>query len=84
MKQIQNKVTRFFPSNNQNTYPSCKIYQRVLLWKEDYSGKTECDVVARWGLRSNLSLDLELAQYLKINLNHSFNWFIVTNVPSNK
>ena len=64
-------------------YLFCKIYQGDYIFKDDYIGETECNIITCWSEPYNPTQDSP-AQHLKNSLNHKLNWLIVAKASSNK
>lgn len=47
------KKLRFFSLKDKNMYHYCKIYQADYLYKDDYIGDTERNVITYWGERKS-------------------------------
>ena len=41
------KARQLFPSKEKNPYPSCKIYEGVCSYKENYIGETKRNIITR-------------------------------------
>ena len=86
-KKKNEKKDKVFPIKGQKYIPllqSCKIYQGDYIFKDDYIGETEHNVVTRWDEHNNPMHDSEPAHHVKNDLNHSFNSLIISDTSTNK
>ena len=74
-----------FKIKDKNPYPACKIY-----WgecehcKDNYIGEPVRNTVTRWSEHNNPDHKSELAEHIKRNIDHVFNWKISCPDPSQK
>ena len=74
-----------FKVKHKNLYPACKIYYEECEHCEDnYIGETVQNTVTRWCGHNNPDHKWKLAEHIKRNINHVFNWKILCPAPSQK
>ena len=58
------KVRQVFPLKEKNPYPSCKIYEGVCSFKQNYIDETKRNVITRWSEHENPNKDSAPAKHL--------------------
>ena len=84
VKWITKKIKSLFPLKDKLFHPSCKIYQGVCSCGVSYIGETERNVEVRWGEHNRPFGTTEPSRHIANNVNHVFNWTIVSNAPKEK
>ena len=70
---------------DKNLYPACKIYYGEFQHCGDnYIGETVRNRVTRWSEHNDPDHKSELAEHIKRNIDHVFNWKILCPAPSQK
>ena len=66
------KVRQLFPLKEKNAHSSCKIYEGVCFFKENYIGETKQNGVTHWNEHENPNKDSEPATHLFQRPDHVF------------
>ena len=77
------KLSSLFRLKDKNLYPACKIYYGKCQCGEDYVGETIRNTATHWSKHNNPTHKSELARHIKNHIGHLFDWFILSNAPSN-
>ena len=74
-----------FKIKDKNLYPACKIYYgECEHCRDNYIEETVRNTVTRWSEHNNPDHKSELAEHIKRNIDHVFNWKILCLAPSQK
>ena len=69
---------------DKNLYPACKIYHGECVCGEKYIGETVRNTQKRWSEHNNPNKDSEPARHIKENVDHQFEWKVLSHAPLNK
>ena len=79
------KMKTLFKIKDNNLYPAFKIYYGGCKHcRDNCIGETVRNTVTRWSEHNNPDHKSELAEHIKRNIDHVFNWKILCPAPSQK
>ena len=84
IKWLARKIRTLFHLEDKSIHPACKIYKGICICGEKYIGETKRNVEIRWMEHNTLSDKSNPAKHLEDNIDHSFTWKVICNVPNRK
>ena len=81
---LTRKIITLFQIEEKSLPPACKIYEGICICGQKYIGGTKKNVDIRWMERNTPSVKSNPAKHLTDNVDPSFTWKVICNVPNRK
>ena len=83
IKWFTKKVKSLFIVKDKSLHHVCKIYKGVCLCGECYTGEIVRSAEVSWNEHNNPMKKSKPSKHVKDNVDHVFNWSVLTNAPKN-